>query len=77
MFVVHKPGKARKFHATSNGLYAMRVEELIKEPETTGRNTLFLQTVEENKKGYSKRAIQKAKKAKELYGMIQYPVYLP
>ena len=34
---------------------------------------MFLQTVEGNKVEFSKKAIQRAKKARELYGMVQYP----
>ena len=70
-FVVHKPGKYRCFHTTTDGLYAMRVEELLKTKKKS--NGLFLQTVEDNKTGFSKRAIQRASKAKELYGIVQYP----
>ena len=33
----------------------------------------FLQTVEDNKEKYSKRVLEQAKKAKELYGIVQYP----
>ena len=33
----------------------------------------FLQTVEDNKQKYSKRAIEQADKAKKLYGIVQYP----
>ena len=72
-FVVHKPGEFRKFCATSDGLYVMEVAELLKKLQRKVEKKMFLQTVEDNKKGFSKRAIQRTSKAKELYGMIQYP----
>ena len=66
--MVHKPGGPRRFKATSDGLYMMEVNDLMK---PVGR--AFLQTVKDNKQGYSKRAILRAKKAKEFYGIVQYP----
>ena len=33
----------------------------------------FLTTVNQNKQAFSKRATRKAKKAQELYGIVQYP----
>ena len=42
-----------------------------KDKET--KEVQLLTTVEENKKKFSKRAIEGAKKAQELHGIMQYP----
>ena len=70
-FIIHKPDGIRKFKATTNGLYALQMIELSK-----GENKdefQFLQTVEDNKSRFSQQAIKLAKKAKDLYGIVQYP----
>ena len=50
-FMVHKPDGVRKFRATTNGLYTLKVGEMMKEKGKDGFQ--FLQTVEDNKSMFS------------------------
>ena len=63
-FYVHKKDGIREFKATGKGLYAL---------VTPTKEYQFLETMEENKKQFTKKALHRAAKAKELYGMVQYP----
>ena len=67
-FFVHKTDGIREFRATAKGLYALDLTKNKKKSEFQ-----FLQTVEDNKEKHSKRVIEQASKAKELYGIVQYP----
>ena len=64
-FVVHRPDKENMyFHCYSNGLHLI---------ECNIAQFAFIETVAENKKGYSARQIQDAQRAKDLITAIGCP----
>ena len=63
-FVVHSEDYKRIFKATTKGLYVLDSNE---------EEYQFLETEMENSRSYSKRARHGAAKAKELFGIVQYP----
>ena len=63
-FIVHKPEKEVWFKNSSNGLYYH---------DTRNRQISMVNTVKENTLGMTKREIEGAKKAKDLYMIMGYP----
>eukprot|EP00934_Nitzschia_sp_Nitz4_P004202 Nitzschia sp. Nitz4//scaffold466_size5842//986//4399//NITZ4_009198-RA/size5842-processed-gene-0.7-mRNA-1//-1//CDS//3329552510//4192//frame0 len=69
-FVVHLPTKDVKFTKSENGLYYFVPEHL---DTGTPSATSHVQTVEENKRFYTERQVQRANKARELYHALGTP----
>ena len=63
-FIVHKPDKLVYFNCAPNGLYVHNMEN---------REITLLNTIKENKEGFSKRQIERAKEARRLYHIMGLP----
>jgi hypothetical protein len=63
-FKVHIKNKVLKFTELKNGLYAIKLKTI---------QAIFINTVQENMMKYSRRQIDRANKAKELYAIVGYP----
>ena len=73
---VEKNDIVRKFRPSENGLYfhdlwdsSMRY---VKKPEKA-KNNVFMQSQKENSAWYTKRQVQKAREARNLYQMMMFP----
>ena len=64
VFTVHKPGQLLHLVMHKYGLHYR---------DTRNREITLVQTVQENKEGYSQRQIQDAKKSGDLYAKVGYP----
>ena len=71
-FIVHLPEKQIKFPRISNGLYAMNPNERVTDL-TTNYQVQHLTTLEENKKFFTPREFERAKKARDLYHALGTP----
>ena len=76
-FIVHLPHKSVKF-TRENGLYLYRPpyikQHAIKDTQSESNTKVqFLETVDENKKFYTKRQFERAKRARELLYSLGYP----
>ena len=63
-FTVHKPDAQLHFVMHQNGLHYH---------ETKNREVTLIQTIQENKEGYSKKQIKDAQEARDLYAKVGYP----
>ena len=63
-FTVHKPDAQLHFVMNQDGLHYH---------DTKNREVILIQTVQENKEGYSKRHIKYAQEARDLYAKVGYP----
>ena len=79
-FIVHMPDKQIKFRRSDNGLYYCNVDYAIKDNQVvkpSGKKVTFkqnmVQTLDENKKFYTNRQIERAKVARELYQALGTP----
>ena len=63
-FILHKPEKLVYFNCSSNGLYYH---------DTRSPDFTLVNTVEENKVGFSQRQLEQAKKARKLYHTMGLP----
>ena len=77
-FIVHLPDKIVKFEATPEGLYRFEVPESYKESIKKNKNQAYgtsnlVDTVAENRKGYTQRQFERAKRARALYHTIGTP----
>jgi hypothetical protein len=71
-FIVHLPHKQVKF-TQENGLYVYRLP-YVKQPTIKDSQVQFLETVDENKKYYSKHQFEHAKQAHKLLYSLGYPL---
>ena len=65
VFTMHKPGQQLHFVMHKDGLHYH---------DTRNSEITLVQTVQENEEGYSQRQIQDAKKARDLYAKVGYPL---
>lgn len=66
-FIVHQPnGKCRIFRPTKKGLYASQILESSSEP-------MMVNTVAQNKKGYTRREVRRAEEARRLLEIVGRP----
>lgn len=70
-FVVHLPDKQIKFSRTDNGLYAYKPNYTTKNHASLVNHSL--ESVEENKKLYAPRQVQRAKMVRHLYHALGTP----
>ena len=77
-FLVHMKEKTVKFTQTPVGLYQFKVPKtyknyLKKKKETKLETSNMVQTVDENKIGYTKQQVERAKAARKLYHIVGSP----
>ena len=72
-FLVHMPNKIVKFTRNNEGLYQFKVPKEYRSGLKKHQVSHIMDTVEENKSGFSQRQLERAKMARKLYHVIGSP----